>query len=228
LQLQKPIGEQLKVEDAYFTIVGVVEDYKEFGLHGLVPPCILRLAKTEDYNLMVVRAPEKDLSQINKHLQASWKQIAPGIPFKGFLQNELIAKDKYLNEGLQMVALFLALVTILLSASGLYALVSLNVVRRGKEIGIRKVLGASVWQMITFINKDFIRLTLIAFTVGSLLGYIFINNLVFRFIYVYHPEIGPQAFIATFLLIFLSCVLTVGLKVYGAASANPVKALRNE
>jgi ABC-type antimicrobial peptide transport system permease subunit len=221
LQLQQPVGEQLKIQDKYFTIVGVVNDYKEFGLHGLVPPCILRLAKAEEYKVVVVRAEEKNLAEVNQFLQASWQKVAPGLPFKGFLQSELTTKEKYLNEGFQAVAFFLAMVTILLSASGLFALVSLNVIRRSKEIGIRKVLGASVWQMILFINKDFIRLMLVAFVMGSALGYLFINNLLFRFIYVYHPQVGPQAFMATFLLLMLSCALTVGVKVYGAASANP-------
>jgi ABC-type antimicrobial peptide transport system permease subunit len=228
LQLQKPVGEQIRLENKDFTIVGVVEDYKEFGLHGLVPPCILRLAEPEDYKLVVIRAEEENLSGVNKYLQVSWQEVAPGMPFKGFLQSELTAKEKYLNDGLKMVAFFMAIVTILLSASGLFALVSLNVIRRSKEIGVRKVLGASVWQIITFISKDFLRLMLMAFTVGSLLGYLFINNLLFRFIYVYHPQVGPDAFIATLLLIILSCVITVGIKVYNAASANPVKALRSE
>jgi ABC-type antimicrobial peptide transport system permease subunit len=176
----------------------------------------------------VIRAEEENLSGVNKYLQVSWQEVAPGMPFKGFLQSELTAKEKYLNDGLKMVAFFMAIVTILLSASGLFALVSLNVIRRSKEIGVRKVLGASVWQIITFISKDFLRLMLMAFTVGSLLGYLFINNLLFRFIYVYHPQVGPDAFIATLLLIILSCVITVGIKVYNAASANPVKALRSE
>jgi ABC-type antimicrobial peptide transport system permease subunit len=228
LHLQKPVGEQIKIGDAYFTIVGVVEDYKEFGLHALVPPCVLRLAKPEEYKVMVVRAKENTLAEVNRFLQGSWPKVAPGIPFRGFLQSELTAKEKSLNEGFQVVAFFLALVTILLSASGLFALVSLNVIRRTKEIGIRKVLGASVWQIIRLINKDFIHLMLLAFTIGSLLGYLFINNLLFKFIYVYHPQVGAGAFITTFLLIMLSCIITVGVKVYKAASANPVKALYNE
>ncbi len=225
LDLQHPVGEQIKIGKSYFTIIGIVEDYKEYGLHGLVPPCILHLAKPGDYKLMVVRAGKNDLTQVHQFLQESWQKLAPGMPYKAFLQSELTAKEKYLNEGFQIVAFFLALVTILLSASGLFALVSLNVIKRIKEIGIRKVLGASVWQMITFINRDFIRLMLIAFTIGSLLGYVFINGLLFRFIYVYHPQVGIEAFVATFFLIMLSCVLTVGLKVYQAASANPVKVL---
>jgi hypothetical protein len=225
LHFQQPVGEQIKIDDSYFTIIGVVEDYKEYGLHGLVPPCILRLAKAEEYKLMVVRAGKDDLAQIQQHLQASWQQVAPGIPYKAFLQSDLTAKEKYLNEGFRIVSFFLALVTILLSASGLFALVSLNVIRRSKEIAIRKVLGAGVWQMITFINRDFIRLMLVAFTIGSLLGYVFINGLLFRFIYVYHPQVGIEAFVATFFLIIISCVLTVGAKVYRAASANPVKVL---
>jgi len=124
--------------------------------------------------------------------------------------------------------LFLAAIIILLSASGLFALVSLNILRRNQEIGVRKVLGASIGTIIKLITKDFVYILLIAFVIGSTLGFLVINNIVFNFIYVYHADMGIDAFAGTFIILFLACCATAGLKVYRAANANPVKVLKND
>jgi putative ABC transport system permease protein len=228
LNLREPVGQQIQVDSAYFTIVGVVEDYKEFGLHGLVPPCVLRLAKADEFKYVVVRGKPTDLAAIHPYLRSTWQKVVPHVPYRGFLQMDMIEKEIYLNEGFQSVAFFLAVVTMLLSASGLFALVSLNILRRNKEIGIRKVMGASIMQIIMLINKDFIRMMLLAFIIGSSLGYLLVTQLFFQFIYVYHPSIGADAFVLTFVTILLTGSLTVGFKVLQAANANPVKALRTE
>jgi ABC-type antimicrobial peptide transport system permease subunit len=150
------------------------------------------------------------------------------VPYQGFLQTELVAKERYLNEGFKSVAFFLAVVTLLLSASGLFALVSLDILRRRKEIGLRKILGASVWQVVALINGSFARIMLVAFGVGSLLAFLLVDKLIFRFIYVYHPPIGAGAFAATLAIMAGACGATIGWKVYRSATANPAGALRHD
>jgi hypothetical protein len=113
-----PLGKQLKLDEKYLTIVGVVNDYKEAGLHGLVPPCVLRLAAPAEFDYLVFRTKPEELNTVYKDVQKQWRAIAPNIPFSGFLQTELIEKERYLNEGFKSVAFFLAIVTMLLSASG--------------------------------------------------------------------------------------------------------------
>ncbi|MBC7915684.1 MAG: ABC transporter permease, partial [Pyrinomonadaceae bacterium] len=228
LNIKSPLGQKIKVDSAYYTIVGVVKDYKEMGLHGKVPPVILKSANPDDFNYLVARIPENKLTSVYKSLQDTWHRVLPAKPFSGFMQNELIAKEVYMNEGFQSVAFFLALSTIALSASGIFALVSLNIIRRRKEIGIRKVLGASIVSIISLINKDFVKLMLTSFVIGSALGFLLIDNLLFRFVYVYHPEIGVLPFILTLLIILVTSAITIGAKVYKAAIANPIKALRTE
>ena len=228
LNIKSPLGQKIKVDSAYYTIIGVVKDYKEMGLHGKVPPVILKSANPDDYNYLVARISENNLTSVYKSLQDTWHRVLPAKPFTGFMQNELIAKEVYMNEGFQSVAFFLALSTIALSASGIFALVSLNIIRRRKEIGIRKVLGASIVSIISLINKDFVRLMLTSFVIGSALGFLLIDNLLFRFVYVYHPAIGVLPFILTLLIILVTSAITIGAKVYKAAIANPIKALRTE
>jgi len=228
LHLLHPVGKQITMDSANYTIVGVVQDYKEFGLHGRVPPCVLRLAPIENYKHVVVRAHENNLLSVEKLVKAAWYQAVPGKPYKGFLQSDVVDKERYMNAGFQSVSFFLAAIIILLSASGLFALVSLNILRRNKEIGVRKVLGASIPNIMALIAKDFMYILLIAFIIGSALGYLIIDKIVFNFIYVYHAEIGPDAFVSTLLIILLSCAITVGLKVYKAANSNPVNVLKRD
>lgn len=227
LGLREPVGKQIQIDSAYFTIAGVVADYKEFGLHGLVPPCVLRLAGEEEYNFIVVRAAPGKLSGVVQSLQTVWKELVPGVPYSGYLQADLIEKERYMNEGFYSVAFFLAVVTILLSASGLFALVSLNIMRRSKEIGVRKVMGASVFQIMALLNGQLVKLVLVAFVIGSLAGYLLIDKMIFRFIFVYHPPLSPLVFVISLLVIMLSAGLTVGLKVFRAARVNPVDVLKN-
>jgi ABC-type antimicrobial peptide transport system permease subunit len=205
-----------------------VQDYKELGLHGLVPPCVLQLAATDDYKFMVVRANKNNMANVEKAIKATWKKLITGRPYSGFLQNDVILKERTMNAGLQSVSLFLAGVIILLSASGLFALVSLNILRRNKEIGVRKVLGASVANVMGLVVKDFMYILLIAFIIGSSLGYLIINKIIFNFLYAYHPQFGPDAFVLTLLILLFSCAITVGLKVFKAASSNPVNVLKTD
>jgi hypothetical protein len=228
LGLREPVGSQILIDSTYFTIAGVVADYKEFGLHGLVPPCVLRLAGEEEYNFVVVRAAPGKLSGVVQSMQSVWQQLVPGVPYSGYLQTDLIEKESDLNKGFYSVAFFLAVVTILLSASGLFALVSLNIMRRSKEIGVRKVMGASVLQIMALLNGQLVKLVLVAFAFGSLAGYLLIDKLIFRFIYVYHPPVSPFVFAIALLVITLSAGLTVGLKVFRAARLNPVDVLKND
>lgn len=228
LQIRQPIGQRITLNSTSYTIVGVVKDYKEQGLHGLVPPCVLRLAKPDAYKFMVVRTTENSLLQVTKYLQAIWHKVAPNVPYRGYLQSDLIEKEIRMTQGFKSIAFFLAIVTLLLSASGLFAQISLNIDHRSKEIGIRKVLGASILQIIGLVNQQFIRILLIAFVIGSALGYLFTNKFIFQFIYKYHADGGLTPYIGTFLIVLFCCAIIIGTKVFRAATTNPIKRLRHD
>ncbi|GLU54379.1 FtsX-like permease family protein [Dyadobacter frigoris] len=228
LGVSRPLGQRVTLDSTNYTIVGVVNDYKEYGLHDLVPPCVLRMARPSEYKFMVVRSNEDKLPQLAKYLQAAWHNISPNEPYRGFLQSDLIEKEIRMTRGFKSISFFLAIVTLLLSASGMFAQISLNIDKRSKEIGMRKVLGASVLQIIGLVNREFIRILLIAFVVGSVLGYLFTSKFIFQVIYKYHPDAGPEPYLGTFVIVLLCCGLIIGAKVFQAAKANPIERLRNE
>ncbi|MHA4809972.1 ABC transporter permease [Flavitalea flava] len=226
LHISQPVGKQIKVDSFYYTIIGVVSDYKELGLHGEIPPCILRLASADEFKFMVVRANAGRLKDVHKAIKKAWHKVASDKPYNGFLQSDVIEKEKYMNQGLQSVCFFLAGIIMVLSASGLFALVSLNILRRSKEVGIRKVLGASIPYLMGLITRDFIWNITAAFAVGSLFAYLIIDKIIFRFIYVYHTEFSIDIFISALCLVIVSCFATLGWKVYIASNSNPGHILR--
>jgi ABC-type antimicrobial peptide transport system permease subunit len=226
--LERPIGAQLLLDSQYVNIVGVVQDHKEYGNHGRIPPMIFRVVKPAAYRYLNIKARPEDLKEVRAYVQAEWQKVIPTVPFQGFFQQELREKETLMNNGLQSICLVLAGLIMLLSAVGLYGLVSLNMLKRLKEIGIRKVLGASVIQIIGLVNREFIKIMLLAFGIGSAIGYVFVSKVVFTVMYTYHTEMSIWPFVITLLTLAGGAALTIGHKVYRAASLNPSVILQNE
>ena len=123
--------------------------------------------------------------------------------------------------------LFLGIVATILSAIGLFSLVSLNIIKRMKEIGVRKVLGASIPSIVNIVNKEFLIILSIASVLGSVAGY-YMADMLMSSIWTYYLPVGPLAFVFAILIMFVISAITVGGKVYKAASANPAYTLRDE
>ncbi|WP_418359721.1 FtsX-like permease family protein [Sphingobacterium detergens] len=227
-QLKQAIGQQVTLDSINYTVVGVVKDYKEYGLHGLVPPCVLRMAQPDEYKSMVIRADKDKLVAVNSYLQSTWNRLLPNMPYRAYFQSEVIEKEIRMTEAFKSIAFFLAITTLLLSASGLFAQISLNIDKRNREIGVRKILGASILQIIQLIGKEFVRILFIAFVTGSVLGYLFTSKFIFQVIYHYHSSPGLMPYIGTLFTVVLCCGLIVGMRVYRAARTNPVDRLRTE
>lgn len=222
-----PLGKTIYVEDSLFTIIGVVRNHKEFGLTQEEPACVFSYVPISEYGYVSVNAV-KPSNEIVALLEQQWYQLNPNQPFSGFEQSMLIYKQLHINLIIRNLCLFLAIATLIMSVAGFYSIISLSVQKRTKEVGIRKVFGANVQHMIGLILKDFVAYVLVAFLVGSLLGLLLIKGVLFGQFYTYHMDLGLFSF-ALALMVMLSVPgLTVGFKVFRAASANPVNTLRDE
>jgi ABC-type antimicrobial peptide transport system permease subunit len=223
-----PINKQIYIEEKAYTIIGVAQNHKELGLLAEEPACIFKLSHPDQFKYISVNVPFDKIAELDHTLRETWSKVNPDVPYYGFLQEMLIFKQLYMNIMLRNLCIFLAGVTLIMSAAGFFSIVSLSVLKRTKEIGIRKVFGGSVKQMIQIISKGFLKLIVIAFVVGSLLGYLVIDKVLFTQMYAYHIPIGIGAFILTFFIVTLIPMLTVGFKVYQAATANPSETLKYE
>src|SRR5664280_1738693 len=157
------------------TVVGVVKDFYVRGLWQKINPTILRLSSNEQYNNLVVRAEPKDLPGVLDYLSQKWKSQVTNFIFGGMYQEDTMQEEKNINNSILKVNVFLAITATLLSLIGMYNLVSLDIIRRTKEMGIRKIQGASVPLIMYMVSKRFLIVLVIASLTGCAGGYYMSN-----------------------------------------------------
>ena len=224
----KPIGKEIIWMDTVkLFIVGVVKDVYTQGLWRELDPLMLRFTRPEQYTHVIVNAPLSKLRDVNKAMEAEWKQIFPNRLYNGRYLDEITVEATTVNDNIVKIFAFMGVVALMLSATGLYTLVSLNIIKRMKEIGVRKVLGASVSNITRIINTEFIILLLIASVLGCGLSYVAVDGLMDS-IWDYYQSTTTATFIVSVFLLFFISGLTIAYKVVTAASMNPVNTLRSE
>ena len=177
--------------------------------------------------MLVVRADVGKLNSVNDFMRGEWEKLIPNFVYPGFFQEETLAEAKEINKQIKIIFLFLAIVAVILSLVGLYTLVSLNIIKKTKEIGIRKVLGASVLQLTKLINRDFIVILIISSVFGSALGY-YLSEMLLSSIWTVYLDTSLWSFMIPVAIILLVSMLTLSGKVYQAAARNPVDSIKYE
>jgi putative ABC transport system permease protein len=208
-------------------VIGVVEDFYTNGLWNKIEPTILRLSSSDQYSILAVRANKTDLPAILEDISLKWKDIAPDRIFGGQLQEDTLQEEKDINGSILKVNIFLAVTATLLSLIGMYNLVSLDIIKRTKEIGIRKIQGAPMHIIMYIICRKFIIILAIASIVGCAGGY-YMSLKLLDSIWDYFVSISALMLLFAILILFLATVMTIILKVFRAAMRNPVESLRYE
>jgi putative ABC transport system permease protein len=207
-------------------IIGVVEDFRFSG--GLDSPAtgILRATKGPARVLLLRLDPRQQQSTL-AFIDEVWARHHPGLPinrsFFSDTYNNLVARQ---TQGISIAATFASVVTILISAMGLYALVLYSTERRTKEVGIRKVLGATTRMVISMLTWDFLKPVLLACALACVAGYFAITWYTQQF--ASRVEISPLLYLLVAAGTVLLAILIIVSHSYRAASAHPVKSLRYE
>ncbi|KAB2878830.1 FtsX-like permease family protein [bacterium] len=222
-----PIGRTLTIDSVTCRVVGVVDDFYNRGTFRPILPTVIKMAKENTYSFAIVRVDSKNLKAAMTSIESDWKRLFPEMPFEGFYQEEATIRASTISDGIKLVFLYVACMAIVISGMGLFALVSLNIVRRTKEIGIRKVLGASVSQIVGMMNSDFVFLLIIASVIADVAGYFAVKALLDS-IYKYHVNVEVTALILANVVVLGIGLVTIGGRVLRVAQANPVDSLRYE
>jgi ABC-type antimicrobial peptide transport system permease subunit len=224
----KPLGKELLWKDSIkLYVIGVANDIYTSGLWREMEPMMIRYIAPEKYTQIVVSAKSENITAINKFMESKWKEVFPNRLYNGRMLVLDLHEVSDVNKNIVKMFSFLGLVAMMLSATGLFTLVSLNIIKRMKEIGVRKVLGASIPNIAKIINLEFVVILTIASMAGSYLSYLLVNMLMSS-IWRYYQPANAFTFIASVFLLFCISGFTIGYKVYSAASANPVNTLRDE
>ncbi len=220
------IGKQIRMgTDEWKTIAGVVKDFKTNSLRDEVEPILIK-PKKRLYAVTSVKIKSANLIQTKDAIEKIWNKYYPEYAnTSSFMEDDINAFYKQENQ-LSLLYKIFAGIAILISCLGLYGLVSFMAVQRTKEVGIRKVLGASVANIMYLFSKEFTLLIVVAFLVAAPVAWYMMNNWLQNFHY--RIKIGMGVFAIAVSISVLIALITVGYKSLRAAIANPVKSLRTE
>jgi putative ABC transport system permease protein len=226
--LTEPIGKRVMLNDSTpCYIVGVVKDVFLRALFEPISPVVFRYAPESDYKFLVAKTQAAHLRSVNQQIEADWKLLFPFSLYPGKLMEErmVMALDHFDN--VIILYSFMGLVAIIMSVSGLYSLVSINLKKRTKELGIRKILGASLPHIVIQSTKLFMVMMMIAFIIGTAMGSLMVNKLMDTVWEYYIAANASTVAMAIGILVAIT-VVTIGYKVRSVSLSNPVDALRHE
>lgn len=226
---EDPIGQRITMNDTLqYNVVGVVKDFYPFGVWGSIDPVMFKLNDDSQLRMLIAKVnPNQELAA-KASLEQTWGNVIPNRQSNVITHEvSVLGEARDINTNIVQMFLFLAVIAVVLSAIGLFTLVSINIQSRTKEIGIRKVLGASIARITTLINRPFLIIVGIASILGGGIG-IYVSSLLMSSIWTYHVTPGFISALIPILMILMVALLSISGKVINAARRNPVESLRYE
>jgi ABC-type antimicrobial peptide transport system permease subunit len=223
--LQNPVGKTVFVEGRDRKIVGVAKDFHFQSFHENIKPLVFRLEPEYSRKIMVKIAAGQEQAVIEK-LQEFYKTYNPGFVLDYTFLDEKYQAQYAAEQRVSVLSRYFAVLAILISCLGLFGLAAFTAERRRKEIGVRKVLGASDLNIIYLLSSDFTRLVVVAICISLPLSYLIVKHWLNNF--EYRIDLQWWYFAGAGMAALLVAWLTVGSQAVKAASVNPVQSLKDE
>ncbi len=227
LQWDNPLGKRLTLEDKTGTVIGVAKDFV-FGDIGFEMESAILFLERENLNYMLLEfSSTTNFKSLREKLEKQWSDIAPNLPF------DCVTLDQYFQNTLGMMNKLagffnlIGIIAIFFSSLGLFGLTSYMIERRTKEIGIRKVLGASLNRVFWTITREFLILVAVANLVGLSIIYLAWDRLLQTGL-LFITGIGPEIYLSVISITLFIAIIAVALQTFKAALADPVDALKYE
>ncbi len=227
-----PIGKWIDYpggDDVRFKVIGVVRNFNIESLQATITPFALFHISSKTYNPdfnIIAKIKSQDLSRVINQVESKWKSFASTEPFDYNFLDAAFDSQYRSEKRLGSIFSIFAALSIFIACLGLFGLSAFMAERRTKEIGVRKVLGASISNVVVLLSKDFLRLTLIAIVIAFPAAWYFMNKWLEDF--AYRINITWTIFLMAGLSTLLITLVTISFQAIGAAMANPVKSLRTE
>jgi len=223
---EEAVGKWLNLRDNRMgRVVGVVKNFHFASLHEEIGPLVMFIEPQEFKHLLVKIRPQ-DLTGTVAYMQNQWRELASASPFEfTFLDREFDALYRSEQRASQLLRVFAGL-AIFIACLGLLGLASFTAEQRTKEIGIRKVLGASISSVLGLLSKDFMKLVLLAFAIATPFAWLVMRHWLQSF--AYRIDISIWVFVLAGVIALAVALLTVSTQAIKAAVANPIEALRYE
>ncbi|WP_158559294.1 ABC transporter permease [Deminuibacter soli] len=223
--LKDPIGKSFTLYQTKGIIAGIVQDFHYLNMHAKIGPCVI-LWKPQWLGQLYVRAAAGHTQDALAAVQRVWNNYNPGYPFAYVFLDDVYNKMYTADQRTGALFKVFAFIAIFISCLGLFGLMTYTAQLKTREIGIRKVLGASVFSVTGLLAKDFIRLVVIAVLIASPVGWYFMNSWLQNF--AYRSPVSWWVFPLAGMFALLIAVVTLSFQAIRAALAKPVKSLRSE
>ncbi len=219
------VGQEMELEGKEGMVIGVLKDFHFESLHSTINPLIMEV-RPGAFGYFALRIENKNIQETLRFLESKWKVAFPEKGFEYSFLDDTINDTYQAERRLSTIIGYFAFLTIFISCFGLFGLAALLTQQRFKEIGIRKVLGASVFQILQLVSQGFIKLISIAMIVAIPFTWYFLKDWLADF--AYRIEFPWLASIASGLVVMLIAFVTISAQSIKAALSNPVDAIRNE
>lgn len=209
-------------------VIGVVKDFHFRSLQQKIAPMVIHILpiRSDWYGYLSIRINTGDNKAALAAMEATWKKILPNDPFEYRFVNEAYNKQYESEQRLGRLSILFSLLTIFISCLGLFGLVMVAVAQRTKEIGVRKVLGASATGIATLLSVDFLRLVIISLVISTPTSFLLLHRWLADF--PYRITIHWFIFVAAAIIVIGIALATITVQAVRAALANPVESLRSE
>ncbi len=222
----KKVGIDWQGETYWWEIVGVVKNFHFVDLHSAIEPYGFQLNNRQSFNYLIAHAKPGNMAGVLQSIGNTWKQLNPNEPFEYTFLNDDFQRNYEADNRLAAIVRNFTIIAILISCLGLFGLATFSAEQRTKEIGVRKVLGASVGNVIGLLSKEFLKLVFIGILIASPITWFVMNKWLQDF--AYRTSISWLVFVITAVIAIGIALLTISFQAIKAALANPVKSLRTE
>ncbi|MEO8763304.1 MAG: ABC transporter permease [Ginsengibacter sp.] len=222
---QEAIGRNFDQWGRQGKIIGVLKDFHYKSLQGTIMPLTMRM-EPGAYGLISIKVSSANLPATIKVIESKWNQLIPNRPFEYNFLDEFFDKQYRSEDRFGHLFFNFSVLAIFISCLGLLGLASYSTIQRTKEIGVRKILGASVTSIVNLLSFDFMKLVLIAFVIASPIGWFGMNTWLRDF--AYRTDITWDVFVLSGVAAVMIAFFTISFQAIKAAIANPVKSLRAE
>ena len=219
------IGKSFKMGNQKGIVVGVVKDFHFNSLQQAIEPLAIYL-RTGNFSRITLKIDIKKASEAVAVIEKTWKKHFPSALFDYNFLSRQIEKQYRADVRFSEIFLYFSVLSLLIACMGLYGLISYAAFQKTKEIGVRKVLGATVYGIVFLLSKDFLKLVVVAFFISTPITLYVMNSWLQDF--AYRTDITWWMFAGAGVLVLLIAGITVSFQAIKAAIANPVKSLRTE
>ena len=219
------LGKTASINSVKGTIVGIIKDFHNNSFHAAIDPIYIT-TQSNNYSKVAVKINLTDLNSTLTSLEEAWKELDTRNIFEYQFLDDQIARFYKVDNMILKLIQFFTLIAIIIGCLGLLGLISFMAVNRTKEVGVRKVLGASIGEILWLFGKEFIKLLLFAFVIAAPLAWMAMDNWLENF--AYRTVLSWWLFAIALVIMLVIALLTVSWKSFRAASVNPVDVLRSE